>query len=190
MKKKLIIFFIVITLLLLIGLIIYKKDNLRFKVSYEMYNNVEFSKGNTINVDININNNNQYLNKNNIINTLNTKTGIVYFGYNTCPWCRNIVSILTFECKNENVNLYYVDIKSNYNSVKDKLYKKIDNYLKINEDNVKGLAVPLVISIKDGKILDGHIGTVDSYKNPYKGMNAKQRLELRKIYRKMIKEIK
>lgn len=190
MKKKLTIIIIIIFILFLVGMTIYRRDNLRFKIIYELYNNTEYSNGKKIKVNIPINNTVKYLEKKDILYYLNNKKGIMYFGYTSCPWCRNIVPILTRITKELDVPLYYVDIKKDLSSIKKELYEKLDEYLSINDENKKGLGVPLVISFDNGKIISGHKGTVSSYKNPYKGMNDKQKKELENIYKNMIKEVK
>ena len=48
MKKKIIIVTILITLLLIIGLVAYSNDAIRFKISYEYINTVEYSNGKKI----------------------------------------------------------------------------------------------------------------------------------------------
>ena len=119
-------------------------------------------------------------------------TGIVYFGYSTCPWCRNSVPILIDVAKKNKLKvIYYYDIhEENLDSIKKELYEILDPYLREKEDGKKDLSVPDVYAIKKGKIKGHHIGTVSSYKNPTKGMNKKQKKELEDIYDSLIKEVK
>lgn len=190
MKKKIIIVTISITLLLIIGLVSYSNDAIRFKISYEYINAVEYSNGKKIKVSIPLNNQIKYLNNNDIITFLKEGTGIIYFGYNTCPWCRNIVEPL-LEVADENSidKVYYVDIH-HISKIKKEIINILDDYLRLDEEtNTKVLAVPDVYFIKNGKILTHHIGTVDSYKNPYLGMNNKQKEELKRIYNEGIEAI-
>ncbi len=43
----------------------------------------------------------------------NKETFVVYFGFNTCPWCRSILSNLITTAKNKDVKqIYYVDVKN------------------------------------------------------------------------------
>ena len=190
MKKKIIIVTILIILLLLIGLIVYSNDAIRFKLSYEYINTVEYSNGKKIKVSIPLNNQIKYLNNNDIITFLKEGTGIIYFGYNTCPWCRNIVEPLLEVADENNIDkVYYVDIH-HISKIKKEIINILDDYLRLDEEtNTKVLAVPDVYFIKNGKILTHHIGTVDSYKNPYLGMNKKQKEELKKIYNEGIEAI-
>lgn len=191
MKKKFLIIAILLLVVMVCGIIIYTSDNLRFKISYEYINIVEYSNGKTIKVNIPINNNIKYLKNEEVISFFKTGTGIIYFGYNTCPWCRNMIEVLIEVAKEEKIDtIYYVD-SNKIKSIKDELYKILDEYLKVNPGtNEKRFAVPDVYFIKDGKIISHHIGTVDSYKNPYNKMTASQKTELKKIYKEKIEEIK
>lgn len=192
MKKKWIIIGSIILFLLLVGLYCYSRDNIRFKISYEFINRVEYNNGKKIKVSIPIDNKVKYINENKLISVLKEGTGVIYMGYPTCPWCRNSIPILIDSIKNNDIDtLYYVDIhKVNLSKVKDELYKILDQYLKETEDGDKVIAVPDVYVVKKGVIVGHHRGTVDSYKNPYKAMSEKQKKELKSIYDNMIKEIK
>ena len=192
MKKKIFIIGIIFLIIILIGIIYYNSDSIRFKVSYEYINIVEYDNGKTIKVDIPVNNGIKYLANDEIIDFFKTGTGIVYFGYNTCPWCRNIIEPLIEVASEENINtIYYVNSKNDLSKIKKDLYKILDDYLKTDPETLeKRLAVPDVYFIKDGKIMFHHIGTVESYKNPYNRMNNKQIKELKEIYRSGIEVIK
>ena len=192
MKKKIFIIGIIFLIIILIGIIYYNSDSIRFKVSYEYINIVEYDNGKTIKVDIPVNNGIKYLANDEIIDFFKTGTGIVYFGYNTCPWCRNIIEPLIEVASEENINtIYYVNSKNDLSKIKKDLYKILDDYLKTDPETLeKRLAVPDVYFIKDGKIMFHHIGTVESYKNPYNRMNNKQIKELKEIYRSGIEAIK
>lgn len=190
-KKGLIIGIFLLVIIFVSIIIIYTNDNLRFKLSYEYINLVEYSNGKTIKVNIPIDNNIKYLENDEVISFFKTGTGIIYFGYDTCPWCRNMIEPLIEVVKEENIDtIYYVDSKK-VKSIKDDLYKILDKYLRVDsETNEKRFAVPDVYFIKDGKIMSHHIGTVDSYKNPYKKMTISQKKELKKIYKEKIEAIK
>lgn len=186
--KRLVIIFSILLVFMLIGLYIYSKDNYRFKLSYEMMNKIEDSNGKTIKVSIPTKNRVKYINNKELLDILKNKTGIIYFGYNTCPWCRNAIPILIDSIISNDIdNLYYVDIHKV--KLSNEVIKILEPYLKEKDGN-KVLAVPDVYVVKKGKILSEHRGTVESYKNPYKGMNKEQKKELKDIYDSMIKEIK
>ena len=192
MKKSLIIIVVVSAVLAIITTIVLEKDNIKFKLSYEFANYTEYSNGKSIKVNIPMDNRIKYINPKELLEILKSGTGIVYFGYNTCPWCRNSVPILIDVVKKNDIDtIYYVDIHGvNLKSIEKRLYKILDEYLSLDEDGEKRLAVPDVYVVKKGKIMGHHLGTVPSYKNPTKGMSKKQKKELRKIYTDLIKELK
>jgi len=192
-KKKIIISILVIFfIVLLLGLIIYLNDTIRFKLSYEYINYYEYNNGKTIEVSIPKDNRIKYLNEEEVLDFFNDGTGILYFGYNTCPWCRNMIPVLIDSViDNDYKTIYYADIHNlDINSISIKLFSKLDNYLSTNEEGKKGLSVPDVYFVKDGKIIGRHLGTVDSYNNPFKEMNKGQKQELKDIFNKYIKELK
>ena len=192
MKKVLIIIGIFLVIIICLGCYIYSKDNYRFKIDYELYNRVEYNNGKKIKVKIPTDNKVEYINAKELAYVLEKGTAVIYFGYTSCPWCRNAIPILIDSIKDNDIDtLYYVDIHNvSFGKYKDKIMKILDPYLKENEDGEKVIAVPDVYVVKEGKIIGHHRGTVESFKNPYNGMNSKQKKELKKIYDDMIGEIK
>lgn len=191
MKKKLIIIGSVLLFLILVVFFCYQNDNIRFKISYGYINYIEYSNGKKIKVDIPFDNKIHYLNEKDVIEFLTSGTGLIYFGYNTCPWCRNSVPILIEAAKENNLNtIYYADVhKLNIKSIRKELYGKLDSYLEENDEGNKVLGVPHIFSVKNGKILGNHVGTVDSYHNPYQKMTEEEKEELLTIYKDLIMEM-
>lgn len=185
MKKKFFLSFIIIVLFLLFGFIyIYSNDNLKFKFEYELYNNISYDNGKKIKAKIPFDNNVTYVKEKDLESVLTSGDRVIYFGYTTCPWCRNIVSPLVEVINDNNLDkLYYVDVHSvNAKSV----YDILDEYLEFDNDGNKRLYVPDVYFIKDGRIVYHHLGSLDSYKDAFKGMNNKQLNELKSIYQEGI----
>lgn len=192
LKKYLMIVGIILLVILTIALIVTFNDNLRFKLDYESLNSIPYDNGKKIEVKISWNNPVDYIYQEEVIEVLENGTGIVYFGYNSCPWCRNIVEILLETAKEEKFDkVYYVNTHGALDGIEEELIEILHDYLRENpETGEKVLAVPDVYFIKDGKIIGHHISTVESYKNPYKGMNEEQKKELKKIYQELLEEIK
>lgn len=169
---------------------VYNNDSLRFKLEYEYYNYATYSNGKKIIVDIEKNNTVDIISVKSAIEIFENKSGIIYFGYPSCPWCRNIVEILTnLGIENDEV-IYYVDVQHVDTESKDKLFDILDDYLETNEAGDKKLYVPDVYFVKDGEIIGHHLSTVESYKNPYLGMNDEQKKELYNIYFEYYKEMR
>lgn len=193
MKKKVILITSLCLLLLIIilSLVLSYNDELRFKLSYESINFYEYNNGKIIEVSIPWDNDVIYLNEKETLDFLNNETGILYFGYNTCPWCRNVVSVLVETAQENNQKIYYVDSnKLDLKSINDELFTILDDYLMSDEEGNKVLALPDVYFVKEGKIIGHHIGTVDGYNNPYKKMTDSQKQELKNIYQQLIEEMR
>lgn len=150
-----------------------------------------------------------------ILDVLDNGTGVIYFGFNSCPWCRSLVETLveTFdEAKLE--NLYYVDVKdirSTFEVKKKKvvntkegteayygILEKLDEYLteykitsgkKDYDTKEKRLYAPTVVVVKDGEIVGFHEGTVESQTDPWLGLNDDEKKELKEIFKDLFKEI-
>lgn len=189
MKKKLLYVLLVFLLICAcFSIYVYFNDSTRFYLSYTIYNYFPYENGKYIKVDIPRDNGVKYLGEEEIYDVFESGTGIIYFGYPECPWCRNIVGPLITSNKDSGVLLYYVDVHKLTD--KDKLFEILDEYLKEDDDGNKRLYVPDVYFVKDGEILSHHLGTVDSYKNPYLGMSKEQRDELITIYKREINKLK
>ena len=67
----------------------------------------------------------------------------------------------------------------NYYKLVEKLESVLGEYEGLNDSNIKRLYYPTVIFVKDGKIVDSHIGTVDSQENPSVFLNDEQYKELK-----------
>ena len=100
---------------------------------------------------------------------LNKDNFVLYLGFPTCPWCRNIVPVL-FEVASENKveEVYYINVRELKNSGEDykNLFELISDYLEADEDGEKVLYVPEVFFFQEGKIIGHHLGSVDSQTNP------------------------
>lgn len=193
-----------------------KSDGYRFKEEYESYNGKMNESNKTTYPTVELDENNPYVYKTDdeIASFLEDGTGLIYFGYSTCPWCRSAVPILTKAASSTNLaEILYVDIKNIRDTLalddKDavivkeegtngyrEILKKLDPVLeKYYLENKKGkkidtkekrLYAPTVITIKDGKILDIHVDTVKTQKSGYDILTEKEQEELFEIYQKMI----
>lgn len=175
------------------------------------YNNVNIPKDNRI----------KYINAEEAVNIIENKTGVIYLGAPWCPWCRNAVEVLIDVAKKNNIkNIYYVDMDETRNIweiqnsklVKTKkeqsgyydLLKALDSVLNnetytitdddgnIYDTKEKRIYMPLVVTVKDGKIIDNHVGTVSLRQDQtkYDKLTYEQYKELFNIYNNMIDKIK
>lgn len=229
MKKETIIPTVLLCALTLIGCIcVWNKnktnneDAIKFKEEYEKLNGtIRESDGAKYN-DINISKKNpiQYISALEAVDIIKNKTGIIYFGANWCPWCRNAIPVL-FEAA-EDMNLktvYYVDMDKTRNvwqvvdgkleksQIEGKGYYELlesldsilgENYTLKDENGKsydtkeKRIYMPMVIAVKNGKIVKQHVGTVelDEEQTKYSVLTKEQHKELLKTYQALIRSMK
>jgi len=212
MKDKIKIILLATTLV--IGLIclifnINSNDNKKFKFEYEILNNKDNGYGNK-HLEINIKENNKikYASYEEIKKILTEGSGVIYFGFPECPWCRNIINpLLNASEETEVKNIYYfnaVDIRDKkhldenntiitdnegtkeYKELVEILYDNLEEYEGLNDPTIKRLYFPTVVFVKDGKIISTHIGTLDDQENPFEPLNDKQKEQLKNIYKSNI----
>lgn len=177
-----------------------------FKLEYESLN----GKNDYIDVNIPSDNSIVYADYEQIFDILDG-TGVIYFGYPECPWCRNAVPVLIEAAKEAEVDqIYYLnnnedrDTKTlkdgkvvtekegtdNYNKLLEKLGDKASTYEGLEDNSIKRLYFPTLVVVKNGEITDYIEGTVDSQKDPQKPLNEKQKKELKDKYTKTMKKLK
>lgn len=177
-------------------------DSEKFEKEYESYNGQENANGRKyLEIDVDDKNVIKYSSYDEIFSLLEKGTGVIYFGFPTCPWCRNLVPVLLDSSKEAGIDLiYYFNNKedrdtkeldedgnitttkegtSNYYKLVEKLESYLGEYQGLNDNSVKRLYYPTVIFVKNGKIVDIHIGTVDSQDNPSVFLNDEQYKELK-----------
>lgn len=183
-------------------------DNYKFASEYNSLNGKKTESGKTY-LTTNIKTNNvKYTSYKEVFDILDGKTGIIYFGFPECPWCRNALPVLLEAADDQTI--YYFNnkedrdtkelledgtVKTTKESTKDykKLIEKLgdyaDTYDGLNDENIKRLYYPTVLFVKNGKIIDKIVGTVDSQKDPYKPLTSKQTKELKEKYQNAISKM-
>ena len=187
-------------------------DAIKFKEEYESLNNKDNGyDGKYLRISINDDNVIKYASFEELIDLLDKGTGVIYFGFPECPWCRNAVPSLLEAADSTGIEqIYYfnaVDIRdqktldANGEVITTKegteeykeLLKKLDKYLLpydgLNDESIKRLYFPSVYFIKDGVVIGKHIDTVESHTDASKELNEKQKLELKGIYENYMMEI-
>ncbi|MDD3453016.1 MAG: hypothetical protein PHN42_01895 [Bacilli bacterium] len=224
MKKKVIIIILLMALLSIAGFSIYNNyknknykesttDAIKFMIEYENLNNKLKADGINKHTEINIIEENviKYSNYNEIVSVLDSGTGVIYFGYPECPWCRNAAPELVKVAKETGLEtIYYFNdmsirdqksLDDNGNVIVDKegtdeyynLLTRLSDYLGsykgLNDETIKRLYVPTVVFVKEGNIVGVHIGTVESQTDPSILLNDEQREELQQIYRENMEKV-
>lgn len=193
-KKKLMVVIDILLGAILVGVMTFgiyqylKSDGEKFKAEYEALNNE--------NVNINISKNNpiKYVTLDEVFDIIQNKTGVIYFGFPGCPWCRNMIPVLFEAAKNNNIDtIYYFNprnVKKSDNDEYNKLKKILNEYLSEDENGQKVLYVPDVYFIKDGKIVGHHLGTVDSQADPTISLTEEEKNELLDIFNELFEKIR
>lgn len=210
MKKNIIILSIIVVIALVIAILFFllnnkgMSDGERFKQEYEELNDSH--------LEVNIDSDNmiKYIGLEEAIDIIKNDTGVIYFGYPSCPWCRNAVPVLLDAASSTSLDTIYYVNAYNIRDVKeidddgnivttnegDRLYDDLlevlddilDPYTIIDDNGEvidlgeKRLYVPMVLFVKDGEVVSYHLSTVDSQEDPSISLNDSQRDELYNIY--------
>lgn len=188
-------------------------DALKFKEEHEALNNqiIEGMTKEYLSISIPKDNPIKYSNFSEVFDIIKEGTGVIYFGFPECPWCRNIVPILLDAAKEVGIDkIYYLNAREdrdqksldeNGNIVVDNegtkeyqelislLYDSLSSYNGLGDDTIKRLYFPTVVFVKDGNVLSVHEGSVESQQDPYIALTKDQSDELKSTYEKMIKNI-
>lgn len=228
-KIKAIIGVVIIVVIGVISYLIYKNnsedkteytitnDSLKFKEEYESLNGKDTSYNQTYQtLDIKSYNPMLYSNYNEIFEILEKGTGIIYFGFPECPWCRNLVPVLVSSALESKVDkIYYLNIKADRNTLTLTKKGKIktekqgnENYLKLvdilkdylpaydglNDETIKRIYLPTVVFVKNGKVI-GVQESLESYQkrvenNPFDPMTEEEQKELSDIFKEYYSKLK
>lgn len=186
-------------------------DEKEFKKEYESFNgNKTPDNKEMLTIKIPLKNKIKYISEKEVLMRLTKGTSIIYFGFPTCPWCRNLVPELLKVNEAYDLQLYYfnaLDIRDKkhlsddkkvvtdkegskeYKEILDILGDKASSYEGLEDDSIKRLYFPTVVFIKEGEVIDIYEGTVDSQTDPYVELSKKQKEELHKNLEKYFDEV-
>ena len=220
-KNKILLILLVALTLFVVGGCIYailhnntkNEDAIKFKNEYSEYNGQTTPYGmEYVNVSIDDDNTIKYVSEEKVVKLLKEGTGVIYFGFSTCPWCRSLVSVLTDVAKEKNETIYYLDvldIRSTFEVKEGKLNKtregskgyydilglldeQLEQFYLTDEagnsfdTNEKRLYAPTLVAFNKGKITSIHVGTVESQESGFDELTDKQIEELETIITKLI----
>ena len=189
-------------------------DAAKFKKEYESLNGQANDAG-VLHKEITIPEENPmiYATGEEVIDMLENGTGIVYFGFPECPWCRAALPVLLEAAEEELMTkiLYYnnkeqrdtrelletggnritVEGSSEYYYILNVLGEYASAYEGMNDETIKRLYYPSVVFVYEGKIL----GLQESLASeegidPRQDLTSDQWNALKKIYKDYMKEVK
>lgn len=194
-------------------------DGAKFKKEYEKYNGVSSPSGKFYqNLSIDKDNKVKYATMEEALEVIKDGTGLIYFGYPNCPWCRGMVPTLleVVDCSCLE-NLLYVDMtdlrdvyevkddeivrtkeaSDTYYELLTELEEYLDDYIITDEDGIeynaeeKRIYLPLVVAVKNGEVVGAHTGTVELplEQSPYDALTETQLSELSVIFSELIEEM-
>lgn len=120
------------------------------------------------------------------------KSGVVYMGYPKCPWCVEAIPVLDEVANEKDKVIYYVETRDAEKNLlytdeeKTEFIEYAEEYLDKDDDGNLAIFVPFVFVIKDGVIVGGNIGTVDSHDAHERKMNDEETLQLKEIYEELL----
>lgn len=194
-------------------------DSKKFKTEYEEFNGKKTSSGNNyLNISINESNAMRYATLDELMNLLEDGTGVIYFGFPTCPWCRNAVPVLLDVAATKKLStIYYYDLtdiknlwsvidgvptktkeeKVGYYDLLNALDSILDEYIITDEDGIEygtgenRIYNPLIVFVKDGEIIGHHSGTMpfNEGQTAYDSLTDTQKDALKNIYSEYMDEV-
>lgn len=124
------------------------------------------------------------------------KSGIFYLGYPKCPWCIEAIPVLNDIAKKHNQSIAYVRTRDDDSELiytpdqKKELISYASTYMNLDDEGEYQIYVPFVLVIKDGKVVAGHVGTVDGHDAHERKMNEQEKKDLQSIYEDMFQKLK
>ncbi len=187
------------------------EESLQFEKEYEELNGTvnPNNEKEYISIDAPANAPIKYTNYDEVFEILENGTGVIYFGFPECPWCRNFVPALVSSAMDYGLEtIFYMNNREDRNLLsltkKEKIKteeKGSDEYLKLIElldeylpvyqglkdDTIKRLYFPTVLFVKNGEVI-GVEQSLDSYServkgDPYLSMNNEEVEELSNLFK-------
>jgi len=191
-----------------------QNDGIKFKEEYEKLNGTEVKGTELKYLELSIDEESpiKYSSYEEIFDILDNGSGVIYFGFPECPWCRALTPVLLSAADDVGIDtIYYLNNKQDRDLIELDENKEIvvkkegsDNYYKLLEKlgdfasdyeledvnaNKKRLYFPTVLFVKDGTIVDFHEGTLDSQENPFVKMSNEQIEELQNILTQKMEKV-
>lgn len=193
-------------------------DGIKFKEEYEKLNGKKNEKGKKYR-EISIDSKNKivYKTTEEVLDLIDKKKSFVlYFGFDTCPWCRSVVPTLASISKELNQEVYYIDVKDirdtfeldddnkpklvkkgskDYSKLLEKLEQVLEDYTLTDSDNneikvgEKRIYAPNIISVIDGKAKELTTGISDKQTDGYMKLTKEMKKETYNKIKKVLKQV-
>lgn len=194
-------------------------DGIKFKEEYEKLNGKKNDQGKKYR-EITIDSKNKivYKTTEEVLNLIDKKKSFVlYFGFDTCPWCRSVVPTLASISKELNQKVYYIDVKDirdtyeldddnkpklvkkgskDYSKLLEKLEPVLEDYTLTDSDNneikvgEKRIYAPNIISVINGEAKELTTGISDKQTEGYMKLTKEMEKETYDKIKKVLKQVK
>lgn len=98
-----------------------------------------------------------YADVDDVLEVLESGSGLVFLGFKECPWCQQLAPIVDEAAKAEGLGkVYYLDIRSareTNDETYQKLIAKLSNFLEKDEDGQPRIYVPDVTAVSRGEVV-------------------------------------
>lgn len=193
-------------------------DGIKFKEEYEKLNSKKNDQGKKYR-EITIDSKNKivYKTTEEVLNLIDKKKSFVlYFGFDTCPWCRSVVPTLASVSKKLNQEVYYIDVKDirdtfeldddnkpklvkkgskDYSKLLEKLEPVLEDYTLTDSDNneikvgEKRIYAPSIVSVIDGKAKELTTGISDKQTDGYMKLTKEMEKDTYNKIKKVLKQV-
>ena len=193
-------------------------DGIKFKEEYEKLNGKKNDQGKKYReITIDSKNKMVYKTTEEVLNLIDKKKSFVlYFGFDTCPWCRSVVPTLVSISKELNQEVYYIDVKDirdtfeldddnkpklvkksskDYSKLLEKLEPVLEDYTLTDSDNneikvgEKRIYAPSIVSVIDGKAKELTTGISDKQTDGYMKLTKEMGKETYNKIKKVLKQV-
>ena len=193
-------------------------DGIKFKEEYEKLNGKKNDQGKKYReITIDSKNKMVYKTTEEVLNLIDKKKSFVlYFGFDTCPWCRSVVPTLASISKELNQEVYYIDVKDirdtfeldddnkpklvkkgskDYSKLLKKLEPVLEDYTLTDSDNneikvgEKRIYAPSIVSVIDGKAKELTTGISDKQTDGYMKLTKEMEKETYNKIKKVLKQV-
>ena len=195
-----------------------QNDGIKFKEEYEKLNSKKNDQGKKYReITIDSKNKMVYKTTEEVLNLIDKKKSFVlYFGFDTCPWCRSVVPTLASISKKLNQEVYYIDAKDirdtfeldddnkpklvkkgskDYSKLLEKLEPVLEDYTLTDSDNneikvgEKRIYAPSIVSVIYGKAKELTTGISDKQTDGYMKLTKEMEKETYNKIKKVLKQV-
>ena len=193
-------------------------DGIKFKEEYEKLNGKKNDQGKKYReITIDSKNKMVYKTTEEVLNLIDKKkSSVLYFGFDTCPWCRSVVPTLASISKELNQEVYYIDVKDirdtfeldddnkpklvkkgskDYSKLLEKLEPVLEDYTLTDSDNneikvgEKRIYAPSIVSVIDGKAKELTTGISDKQTDGYMKLTKEMGKDTYNKIKKVLKQV-